>query len=54
MNNLLSLIVGNEPIVIPYKNIFNNSIKYYNPLLMNIMRGSGGMVAGNTLREPIN
>lgn len=54
MNNLLSLIVGNEPIVIPYKNIFNNSIKYYNPLLMNIMRGSGGMVAGNTLREAIN
>lgn len=43
----------NTIITVPFKNFNNNSIKYFEPILVHDICGSDGLAAGNTLNEAL-
>lgn len=54
VNNIINFPINNNKFSVPYKGVFEDKIKYYNPLLLIRHQGSNGMVAGNTFDEALN
>ena len=48
---LIKLLTDGKPIGVPYYNLVNNSIKYYDPRLLYRLTTSNGLAAGNTYEE---
>ncbi|MBE6148321.1 MAG: hypothetical protein E7167_02240 [Firmicutes bacterium] len=53
--NFYNTLFNNKFIAAPYQDLLDSNKQYfYNPYLMTVLRGSGGMAAGNTLEEALN
>lgn len=54
MNDIINNPINNYLFTVPYKSVFSDEVKYYNPIVVMRNQGSNGMVAGNTLEEALN
>lgn len=50
----LNIICNEQPIGVPYKNLQNDSIAYFDTKFLHLINGSNGMVAGNSVEEALN